>query len=480
METLASSFSKITLHKNGDRPFFSSRELRHEISIFPSKKLVHNVGFLHCLCVKHKPICTIRVSSSTSPEPQVDLETGDDQNHETNESKTVRVKFQLQKECSFGEQFTIVGDDPLLGLWDPGSVIPLNWSDEHLWTVELDLPVGKSFQFKFILKGIGGGICWQPGPDRVLQTQETDNTIVVREDWEDAALQKVTEEEPSANGTEEPSVNPEMLIVTENLIHQKEELVSDASNGGVTMNVSSNPEKKPTPVTYEKRIVADNISPMQEKPVAIVADNIRYSEGASAVNKVLVEKRTKSNKSTVIREGVVRNDDAPTAINSSKSDVGGSVVTHEGDPVLVPDLSAVSVLPNEAANDNEGERSPAFHASVGVDEVENHNFLQFDETHEIGDKPLREETVNGFIDGEQHGNEVRRKLLAEEEKRDTDDDNPHRGETVNGFSDEKQHGYELVCKPLAQEEKKQELVINSIVQNDLHWIRKLLTNLGFL
>ncbi|KAI5584532.1 hypothetical protein BDE02_06G087800 [Populus trichocarpa] len=478
METLASSFSKIILHKNGDRPFFSSRELRHEISIFPSKKLVHNVG--HCLCVKHKPICTIRVSSSPSPESQVDLETGDDQNHETNESKTVRVKFQLQKECSFGEQFTIVGDDPLLGLWDPGSVIPLNWSDEHLWTVELDLPVGKSFQFKFILKGIGGGICWQPGPDRVLQTRETDNTIVVWEDWEDAALQKVTEEEPSANGTEEPSVNPEMLIVTENLTHQKEELVSDASNGGVTMNVSSNPAKKPTPVTYEKRIVADNISPMQEKPVAIVADNIRYSEGASAVNEVLVEKRTKSNKSTVIREDVVRNDDAPTAINSSKSDVGGSVVTHEGDPVLVPDLSAVSVLPNEAANDNEGERSRAFHASVGVDEVENHNFLQFDEKHEIGDKSLREETVNGFIDGEQHGNEVRHKLQAEEEKRDTDDDNPHRGETVNGLSDEKQHGYELVYKPLAQEEKKQELVRNSIVQNDLHWIRKLLTNLGFL
>ncbi|XP_011019133.1 PREDICTED: uncharacterized protein LOC105121950 [Populus euphratica] len=479
METLASSFSKIILHKNGDRPLFSSRELRHEISIFPSKKLVHNVGFLHFLCVKHKPICTIRVSSSPSPESQVDLEIGDGQNQETNESKTVRVKFQLQKACSFGEQFTIVGEDPLLGLWDPGSVIPLNWSDEHLWTVELDLPVGKSFQFKFILKGIGGGICWQPGPDRVLQTRETDNTIVVWEDWEDAALQKVTEEEPSANGTEEPSVNPEMLIVTENLTHQKEELVSDASNGGVTMNVSSNPEKEPTPVTYEKRIVADNISSMQEKPVAIVADNIRYSEGASAVNEVLVENRTKSNKSTVIREDGVRNDDALTAINSSK-DVGGIVVPHEADPVPVPDLSAVSVQPNEAAIDNEGDTSRAFHASVGVNEVENHNFLQLDEKHEFGDKPLREETVNGFIDGEQHGNEVKHKPQAEEEKRDTDDDNPQREETVNGFNGEEQHGYERGYKPLAQEEKKQELVRNSIVQNDLHWIQKLLTNLGFL
>ncbi|KAJ6362885.1 hypothetical protein OIU78_003134 [Salix suchowensis] len=439
MKTLASSFSKITLHKNGDRPFFSSGELRHEIRIFQSKKLARNVGF--CLCAKHEPVCTTRVSSSLSPESQVDLGTGDDQNQETNESKTVRVKFQLQKECSFGEQFTIVGDDPLLGLWDPESVIPLNWSDEHLWTVELDIPAGKSFQFKFILKGIGGKIWWQPGPDRILQTWETDNTIVVWEDWEDAALQKVTEEEPSADRTEEPTVNPEMLIVTENLTPQKEKLVSEASNGGVAMNVSANPEKKPAPVTSEKRIVADNISPTQEKPVAIVADNRRYSKGPSAVNEE--EQRTTSNKSTLTREDVVRNDDAPTVINSAKSDVQGSVVTHEGDPVPVPDLPAVSALPSEAAIDNEGERNRAIYTSVGINEVENHNFQELDEKHEIGDKPLGEETVNGFID-------------------------------------EEQHDYGFIYKPLGQEEEKQEMIRNSIVQNDLHWIKKLLANLGFL
>ncbi|KAJ6746966.1 ALPHA-AMYLASE [Salix koriyanagi] len=439
MKTLASSFSKITLHRNGDRPFFSSGELRHEIRIFQSKKLARNVGF--CLCAKHEPVCTTRVSSSLSPESQVDLGTGDDQNQETNESKTVRVKFQLQKECSFGEQFTIVGDDPLLGLWDPESVIPLNWSDEHLWTVELDIPAGKSFQFKFILKGIGGKIWWQPGPDRILQTWETDNTIVVWEDWEDAALQKVTEEEPSADRTEEPTVNPEMLIVTENLTPQKEKLVSEASNGGVAMNVSANPEKKPAPVTSEKRIVADNISPTQEKPVAIVADNRRYSKGPSAVNEE--EQRTTSNKSTLIREDVVRNDDAPTVINSAKSDVQGSVVAHEGDPVPVPDLPAVSALPSEAAIDNEGERNRAIYTSVGINEVENHNFQELDEKHEIGDKPPGEETVNGFID-------------------------------------EEQHDYGFIYKPLGQEEKKQEMIRNSIVQNDLHWIKKLLANLGFL
>jgi len=71
MKTLTSSCSNVILDKKGDnRPVFSFRELRHEVSILPSKKLVHSVGFLHWLCVKHKPICPIRVSSSFSPESQ--------------------------------------------------------------------------------------------------------------------------------------------------------------------------------------------------------------------------------------------------------------------------------------------------------------------------------------------------------------------------------------------------------------------------
>ncbi|KAJ6865251.1 hypothetical protein NC651_035733 [Populus alba x Populus x berolinensis] len=371
----------------------------------------------------------------------------------------------------------------------------------------MDIPVGKSIQFKFILKGIAEKIFWQRGPDRILQTWETSNTIVVWEDWEDAALQKITEEEPSANGSEEPAVNPESLIVAENLTCQKEELVSDMSNGAVTVDVSSNPEKKPSPVTCKKAIVADNISPeqekplaivadnispAQEKPLAIVADNISDSEGASAVNvnvsnAVLGEKRTShqeeeqrttSSKSTVIREDVVRNDDVPTAINSASSDVQGSLVTHGGDAVLVTGLSAATGIPSEAAIDSEGEGCRASDASVGVGEKD-HNLPEFDEKREVGDEPLRGETMDGFNDEEPHGNEIIHKPLAKEVKFDVDD-NPHREESIKGLDDEEQHSHELVYKPWAKEEKKQEFVRNCVVQNDLHWIQKLLTSLGLL
>ncbi|XP_066311505.1 uncharacterized protein [Miscanthus floridulus] len=35
------------------------------------------------------------------------------------EARTVRVKFVLRKQCAFGQQFLVVGDDAALGLWDP-------------------------------------------------------------------------------------------------------------------------------------------------------------------------------------------------------------------------------------------------------------------------------------------------------------------------------------------------------------------------
>ncbi|KAK1299502.1 hypothetical protein QJS10_CPB14g01737 [Acorus calamus] len=91
-------------------------------------------------------------------------------------------------------------------MWDPSNAIPLEWADDHIWTAELDIPVGKMIQFKFILRGLSGEILWQPGSDRVFQTWETKSTIVVSEDWDDPGLQRITEEGPLAAMVEESSV----------------------------------------------------------------------------------------------------------------------------------------------------------------------------------------------------------------------------------------------------------------------------------
>ncbi|CAA6656744.1 unnamed protein product [Spirodela intermedia] len=116
----------------------------------------------------------------------------------SNLPKTVQVKFTLQKSCRFGEQFLLLGAGTSLGQWDVANAIPLEWSDGHVWITEMGLPVEEEIKFKFVRRELSGKLAWQPGPDRILRTWETTNTIIVAGEWENADDQKIKEEEPSA------------------------------------------------------------------------------------------------------------------------------------------------------------------------------------------------------------------------------------------------------------------------------------------
>lgn len=56
----------------------------------------------------------------------------------------------------------------------------------------------EEIKFKFVRRDLSKKLAWQPGPDRILRTWETANTIVVAGEWDNADDQKITEEGPSA------------------------------------------------------------------------------------------------------------------------------------------------------------------------------------------------------------------------------------------------------------------------------------------
>ncbi|OAY43702.1 hypothetical protein MANES_08G091100v8 [Manihot esculenta] len=351
---ISSSWSKISFQRNADCPAFNPTG--HQVRCFQSKNFL-NVGFLRC--VKQKPL--LSVSASTSPlspdsETATDLEEAQSKTQESYQPNTVHVKFHLNKECSFGEQFALVGDDQMFGMWDPENAIPLNWSEGHVWTLELDIPIGKFVHFKFILREITGEILWQPGPDRILKTWETKNTIVVSEDWEDAAFQQVIEEgpiagEPTGNSemlfvADKLTTNSEMLVFAENLTHPKGDLVSDGNDY---------PANEQQPSNHEKPITVDNIPQPEETDTK--------EDPVEGINHEKDENKANLNK------------EAMTAgMNLASMNVEGNLVdAHEGDPFLVPGLPPSSAFPNDPVTHDEGETSLAFGASVVNDEVKNHN-----------------------------------------------------------------------------------------------------------
>ncbi|XP_050214947.1 uncharacterized protein LOC126666042 [Mercurialis annua] len=356
-----SSSSKI-FARNKDSCFCSCRQLCPQIGIFQSKNLAINVKYLHLICLERKPPHPVHAASTSGSHEsqQSDLEIAAESfnNQETYEPKTVHVKIQLNKECSFGEQFAIVGDDPIFGIWDPENAMPLDWSDGHVWILELDIPIGTTIQFKFILKDINGEILWQPGPDRILTTWETNNTIVVIEDWEDPMVQKLVEEEPSTYPNTESivaenlTVNSETLIAREKkLIPQSEELVSDVNNRAIAG--AGNPDEDP--------ITAD-------KPIAMVADDISSSKVYRVASSTHPEEML-GNKETLIN--------------------------HDEAPFLVPGLPPLSTYHTEPEIKDEGERSNTF-------EVENQTLAE----QKINETTPRVETIVAFSKEEQLDDEL--------------------------------------------------------------------------
>ena len=51
-------------------------------------------------------------------ELQVELDTTENEIQKKSRSNIIHVRLQLSKQCSFGEQLLIVGNEPMFGLWD--------------------------------------------------------------------------------------------------------------------------------------------------------------------------------------------------------------------------------------------------------------------------------------------------------------------------------------------------------------------------
>lgn len=198
METLTGLYTKV-FTKNNNKTLSPSRSAqlgRSDISFSPSPSL-KRAHFDHlALCRRRDPpLLVMKSHPASNAEVLTGFETAVSGNQKITTGKTVHVKFQLQKECMFGEKFLLVGEDPMIGLWDPSNAIPLDWSEGHTWSVELDVHIDLTMQYKFILKRSTGEIVWQPGPDRIFKTWESSSSVVIAEDWENAGAQKIMEEQ---------------------------------------------------------------------------------------------------------------------------------------------------------------------------------------------------------------------------------------------------------------------------------------------
>ncbi|KAI3447770.1 hypothetical protein Pfo_004435 [Paulownia fortunei] len=424
MKTLGGSYLKFfTCKQRGkERVVWCSREIalsRQEIGFLGHQKRARE-GFSLAISFQHKYIHSISAASSA----QTNVESEEIQTIYSDQPKTVHVRFKLHKECAFGQQFLIVGDDPIVGLWDPSDGVPLNWSDGHVWTAEMHMPSGKVIKYKFILKGDTGYILWQPGPDRILETWDTKKTITVLEDWDNPELQSIFEEELVADLNDESLINSDLLIVAENLNQPHEESLISSDLLIVAENLNQPHEE--SLISSDLLIVAENLNQPHEESLInsdllIVSENLNqpHDEGTDVIKELananghinqaekpstpmvaenITEELGEQDLSSSDRgsflvsetnqkkeETILGNDGkAADRSNLLRSKEETRLVSDEGVPVLVPGLLPMPPEEIEAAELNQ----------VGNNSVEN-------TIDEIEDSSVPEETSETMIDQKQ-------------------------------------------------------------------------------
>lgn len=99
----------------------------------------------------------------------------------------VPVTFNEIATTSPGQEVYIVGSIPALGNWNVDKAIALSadkyTSDKHLWFVEIDLPAGMGFEYKYLRKEEGGKkVVWESGSNREYTVPGASGCAGVSED----------------------------------------------------------------------------------------------------------------------------------------------------------------------------------------------------------------------------------------------------------------------------------------------------------
>ncbi|XP_073390959.1 uncharacterized protein [Physcomitrium patens] len=151
------------------------------------------------------------------------------------EGPTVKVKFELQRECHFGQQFKVVGSDPQFGNWDPSAAVPLNWSEGHLWTADLDVPEGKKIEYKYILvSDQEETVEWQPGSNGVLETVAGAGPLLLSEPWEEPQPESIDDVDAQPAGEEPVSDDIEASSPADAVADVVASAAAGALNAGLT------------------------------------------------------------------------------------------------------------------------------------------------------------------------------------------------------------------------------------------------------
>ncbi|MER8182683.1 carbohydrate-binding module family 20 domain-containing protein [Kitasatospora sp. NPDC094015] len=97
-------------------------------------------------------------------------------------SAAAGASFAVNATTVFGQNIFVVGDNAALGGWDPAKALPLSSASYPVWKLDLALPAGTAFQYKYLRKEANGSVTWESGANRTA-TVPAGGKVTLNDTW---------------------------------------------------------------------------------------------------------------------------------------------------------------------------------------------------------------------------------------------------------------------------------------------------------
>ncbi|MFP3990901.1 carbohydrate-binding module family 20 domain-containing protein [Streptomyces sp. E11-3] len=90
------------------------------------------------------------------------------------------ASFNVNATTSWGENIYVTGNRSELGDWNPAGALKLDPASYPVWKLDVSLPAGTSFQYKYVRKDGNGNVTWESGDNRTA-TVPSDGTVTLND-----------------------------------------------------------------------------------------------------------------------------------------------------------------------------------------------------------------------------------------------------------------------------------------------------------
>ncbi|MFD7610184.1 carbohydrate-binding module family 20 domain-containing protein [Streptomyces sp. NPDC059828] len=94
------------------------------------------------------------------------------------------ASFGVSATTVLGQNIHVTGDHAALGNWNTGAALKLDPASYPVWKLDVGLPAGTAFAYKYIRKDATGTVVWESGANRTA-TVPASGTVTLNDTWRD-------------------------------------------------------------------------------------------------------------------------------------------------------------------------------------------------------------------------------------------------------------------------------------------------------